>query len=112
MLQYRDIRGVSAQPAAVATKAANCTEARPGPEVPEPDAAGGEHAEAGPQGGEVAVCVQSRGGEAPQQLGQGEYCEARPAPATRIQIMNSIVAKVFKESIMEYLFINATSMRI
>ena len=95
MLQYRDIRGVSAQPAAAATKASDCTEARPGPEVPEPGAAGGEHAEAGPQGGEVAVCVQSRGGEAGQQLGQGEYCEARPASATRIQIMNSIVAKVF-----------------
>ena len=91
MLQYRDIRGVSAQPAAVATKASDCTEARPGPEGPEPGAAGGEHAEAGPQGGEVAVCVQSRGGEAPQQLGQGEHCEAGPAPATRIQIMNRLV---------------------
>ena len=89
MLQYRDIRGVSAQPAAAATKASDCTEARPGPEVPEPGAAGGEHAEAGPQGGEVAVCVQSRGGEAGQQLGQGEHGEARPAPATHIQIMNS-----------------------
>ena len=89
MLQYRDIRGVSAQPAAVATKAANCTEARPGPEGAESDAAGGEHAEAGPQGGEVAVCVQSRGDEAGQQLGQGEHGEARPAPATHIQIMNS-----------------------
>ena len=88
MLQYRDIRGVSAQPAAAATKAADSAEARPGPEGPEPGAAGGAHAEAGPQGGEVAVGVQSRGGEA--ELGQGEHGETRPAPATHIEIMNSI----------------------
>ena len=89
VLQYRDIRGVSAQPTtAAATKAADSAEARPGPEGPEPGAAGGEHAEAGPQGGEVAVGVQSRGGEA--ELGQGEHGETRPAPATHIEIMNSI----------------------